>query len=436
MNTASYLTSLLSEYAILPAAFLCFAPMKNQLRDSARSVWLRITLCLAVLLPVTSFLEAYFRLPYNAVLPFYAIVAFAVYQRNLKTPLHKSFAVYAFAYAFISFFSNFANAFDARLHPASSPDHFSLEAAIFQAVLITAVVAVFFPFVRKYGSRVVDELDFPHVWYLTFPVSGIFLAYNLIHVPDSYESLYLEDGFRVYLASLVLLFLLLCLLCVHFYFIVSGILERARTQEKNHILELQESAYHVQQRYLEDSARARHDFKHTIGTLKALSDAGNFKAIRDYLEEYTAAQPKNEIINYCKNTAVNAVLNHYMQLAQEADIRVTSEISLPEKLYVSDIDLCSILGNILDNALLACEEIPENDRYMDLVVRPGADGKLYIVVTNSFNGIVKRKDGNYLSTRRHGQGMGLKSISSIAEKYGGSTRFRQDGTEFHTDVVL
>ena len=52
-------------------------------------------------------------------------------------------------------------------------------------------------------------------------------------------------------------------------------------------------------------------------------------------------------------TAVNALLNYYMGRAQMVNAGIEWEISLPENLSISDIDLCGILGNILENAVLA-----------------------------------------------------------------------------------
>ena len=433
---SDYLTSLLSNYVFLPAALLCYMPMRNRLRYSPRGTFIRVAPLLVAVIAVTSFIEAYYSLSYNASLPFWGIVAFIVYYLTLNVPFYKSVSVYIAVYAFISFFSNFSNAYDAALYPLSSPDNFSTTAGLFQAVLITVAVAIVLNPVYKYGSRIIDELDIPRVWYMTLPVSITFLGYNLIHVPDQYADLYVGSGFAIYILSLVLLLTLLCILCVHFYFVVSDILEASADRERSRILEMQENVYNTQQRYLEDTARVRHDFRHTIGILEELSRAGDITGIRHYLDKYTAQQPENDIIYFCKNTAVNAMLNYYAGMWNEAAINVTYEIYLPGTTPVSDVDLCSVLGNILDNAIRACREIPEIERFIDILVRAAEDGRLYIVVTNSFSGRTKIKDGRYVSTIGHGHGLGLRSIASIAAKYGGSARFEHDGTEFHTDVIL
>ena len=61
---------------------------------------------------------------------------------------------------------------------------------------------------------------------------------------------------------------------------------------------------------------------------------------------------------------------------------------------------------------------------------------LYIVATNSFNGFVKQKNNTYITTRRSGNGIGLKSIKSAAETYGGSADFRNSEKEFYSNIII
>ena len=61
---------------------------------------------------------------------------------------------------------------------------------------------------------------------------------------------------------------------------------------------------------------------------------------------------------------------------------------------------------------------------------------MYIMMVNSFNGIVKKKNGHFLSTTENGSGIGLLSIQTTAERYHGSTLFHANRTEFVSNVML
>lgn len=58
------------------------------------------------------------------------------------------------------------------------------------------------------------------------------------------------------------------------------------------------------------------------------------------------------------------------------------------------------------------------------------------MAVNSFNGKVKSDGDKYLSTHRGGSGIGLGSITSATERYGGTVSFQHDGEEFVSDVVI
>ena len=432
----NFLISMLSWYPFIPAALVCFAPMMNQLRIKPVALILRSIFLSIPMLVLISFLEAYFSLGYNMVLPFIAVLSFIYYHKNLTVPIYKSLFIFILTFAFMSFYSNIANGFDAALHPTSTLNNFSLAAAVFQAALSTLMCLLMLYPMGRFGCRLIDHFDLPRVYYASIPVWCIFLAFNLLIAPRKYETLYVNFVQRTFWGILALLFLLLCLLCVWFYYIVSDMMKKAETDERNHFLEMQESAYLSQQRYIKETAKARHDFKHTIGTLESLVSDGNLDAVRAYLDDYLAMQPNNDTVSFCENPAVNALLNYYMGIAKSEGIPYEWEISMPDTLNFSNIDLCCILGNILENAIHACETLSENKRFIDLAIRTEADNRLYIVVSNSFDGNVRMKDEEYLSTNKHGSGLGLKSVKETAEKYGGIARFSHDDSEFHTDVML
>ena len=61
---------------------------------------------------------------------------------------------------------------------------------------------------------------------------------------------------------------------------------------------------------------------------------------------------------------------------------------------------------------------------------------LAITVDNGFDGHVKWDGERYMSTKEGHQGMGLKSIADISEKYHGGVEFTHKGAEFHASVMV
>ncbi|MCR5788583.1 MAG: ATP-binding protein [Lachnospiraceae bacterium] len=436
---SQFLFSFLCHLPFVPAAFLCLFPMQNQLRTGLGKTILKTLLFLTVLISAAGLLELYPPFSYYRLLPFLFIICLIFFQRSVYAHFCKTFCLLVLVCAIMSFIANFANAYDAMRHPTSDIDHFSTEAAVLQAFLsVICVLLLLYPF-RVFGGRLIDQFHLRRVWYTSSLVSLFFLIINLLMVPRHYETMHVNNVALFYWTALPLMFCLLLLLCVIFYFIVSGLLEAALNEKRVNILEMQETQFAKQQKYLESITRERHDFKHTIRALKSLADTNDLEGIRHYLEQYLNAMPQNEVKSFCKNAAVNAVLNYYHQWAEDEHISCRFRIELPDDLLIPELELCSIIGNILENAVFACNEMKEEkkaERFIDLTITTRHRFSLYIVATNSFNGKVKEKNGHYYSTQSKGTGVGLSSVLSIAELLGGMASFSHEGTEFYSDVML
>ena len=123
-----------------------------------------------------------------------------------------------------------------------------------------------------------------------------------------------------------------------------------------------------------------------------------------------------------------------MREAEAHGVRAEIRIDLPETLYVDSVDLCSIIGNILENAVIACKAT--EDRFIDLAVLTENDAQLFIVATNSFDGKARKEDQQYLSTRHTGEAHGLASVTATVEAYGGLARFSHEGSRFFSNIAI
>ena len=146
---------------------------------------------------------------------------------------------------------------------------------------------------------------------------------------------------------------------------------------------------------------------------------------------------------FCKNAVLNALFHHYYAMAQSAEIRTEWHISIPDPLTISTLDLSSLMGNILENAIAGCRTVPEKERYFILTIEILEQNSLYIVSSNSSDGNLKKESGIYQTTKsqlnsqtQREHGIGLYSIRTLAEKYNGMSQFSYDNGQFCVDVVL
>ncbi len=106
---------------------------------------------------------------------------------------------------------------------------------------------------------------------------------------------------------------------------------------------------------------------------------------------------------------------------------------------VNAYDMCAILGNLLDNAIEACEKIDNhNTRFIDLKINSDKD-MLNIAIKNSVAQKVNITGKMSLCTSKRNpemHGIGTQSIKSIVRKYDGECSFDSDQNEFTVHILI
>ena len=106
-----------------------------------------------------------------------------------------------------------------------------------------------------------------------------------------------------------------------------------------------------------------------------------------------------------------------------------------ENISIPDIDLCSLLGNALDNAVTACKAYDEK-RFIRIASEVSG-GILAITVDNSFDGVLQTENGKILSSKReHEEGIGIASMKKICADHGGRSKFIAEQNRFEASFIL
>ncbi len=436
MTFRDFIIPFLTYMTMLPATMLCYAPVQKHLRFRRSRILTAVPILCAALSAALSVVQARFSEDFSGLFLLALILLFFAYHKTLTLHLSQSATIFLLICAFSTFISNFSIIYDALLHPTGDLVDFSPQACFFLlAVYVIFCGMAFFP-MAKYGSYILDHLPQARVWWATALIAAVFFLFNLRMVVHHYSTLHTNKVGAAYIAVMAMMFVLLILLCILLYFIVNALIKKADAEDRLHLLEMQEKQYDSLRRYLDADAKARHDFRQTIYTLKELSSQKDLPAIDAYLSRYIEALPQKDTVDYCRDHALNALLNHYVREAEAHGIRAEIRIDLPETLYVDSVDLCSIIGNILENAIAACCDVPEENRFFHLILSEEQGNELYIAASNSFGGKLRRVKDRYLSTHKGGNGIGLVSIAATAERYAGTADYSHDGGVFYSDVML
>jgi len=181
----------------------------------------------------------------------------------------------------------------------------------------------------------------------------------------------------------------------------------------------------------------RHDYHNHIQLLKAYLAQKQFTEVDEYLSRLDTDLTQVDTILKTGNIMIDAILNSKVSLAQSKQIAVSAKAIVPKALQVQPVDLCVIIGNLLDNAIEACSKISEEEMRFIRVYIGVHKELLYISVSNASAGEIKKTGKTYLTTKSTAfHGFGLMRIDKIVEKYQGFVDRDHDDGVFATEVML
>ena len=176
----------------------------------------------------------------------------------------------------------------------------------------------------------------------------------------------------------------------------------------------------------------RHDYRHHIQTMKVHAANKEYDEIDKYLEMLDDDLTNVETVIKTGNRMADAILNSKLSLATANSIEVKAEAKIPVSLTVSELDLCIIIGNLMDNAIDACMELPPEKRLIRIYMEMKGN-YLYFALTNTSGG---KKKKSFRSTKGEGHGFGIARMDAVVKKYGGYITRASEDEAFSTEVLL
>ena len=207
-----------------------------------------------------------------------------------------------------------------------------------------------------------------------------------------------------------------------------SLLEQQYRYQKENILQSGKS--------LKEMSTLRHDMKNKLLLIGQLVTNGETdRAIEMCGACRTELEAARLLVN-SENFLLNAILNSKLAGAREKHIQTEIVITTSQFDDIKDVDLCSILGNLLDNAIEAVQKEPEAHRAIKILIEQ-TGGYRSIMIKNTIGASVLKQNPQLRTTKKNKQihGLGLLSVRRTVEKYGGEFhRYEEDG--FFCCVVI
>lgn len=227
------------------------------------------------------------------------------------------------------------------------------------------------------------------------------------------------------------------------FYMLNHIGKAYRSQSMMIALSEQNQAYEKQMDILEKSeqniAALRHDMKNHLFTLQQLTNENDNLVITEYLNKLILLADKDKSYITTGNSVIDGLINlKFNEAESKLHCNLKYSVIISKYLQIDKIDICIILGNILDNALQALEECKDsNVRILEFIMEEKKN-ILNIHMKNSYEGKRIEVNNRLVSTKKDNRyhGIGLKNVRRIVDKYNGIIETNYDDKFFITNIIL
>ena len=413
---------------VIPGMLLACFPVKSSLKQPLSKLVLWLAPLLALLCAAGGVMCYARRMPTAPMLAGLTLLAVVIYIKTLRISLWKSGTIALSVCAVFACINSLARALNAAmlagLPQAQAAPWFCLRVVIcYHAICWLFAAIAYYPATHSVRRMVEDE-NFAQTWYVFWVLPLVFIALNLFMIPKYADTLYTGRVLQGYFVICIALLFLMLFFNAIFLLMAISINRNVRLQQENQLLSMQQQRYESLKAAIEETRQARHDLRHQLCQLAALAEEGNLEKIKAYLSDAVSRIPSLEL-HFCENRAADGVVGYYCALAKREQIPFSVRL-----------DLCLVLSNLLENALEASLHTAPARRRIELTAYLHGNSLALIQVENTYDGVIREKDGVFLSSKRKGDGVGLQSVRHIAEKSCGvSTVTYQDGL-FCVKVML
>lgn len=225
------------------------------------------------------------------------------------------------------------------------------------------------------------------------------------------------------------------------FYLINDIVEKEIKMHENKIFQIQAKnqleMYQSISENLDNQKRKTHEYKNQILCIQSLLDKKQYSKLEEYIKKiYGSLNNQKDAIN-TNNVIVNAILNTKYQEADEKGIVFVFRVNDLSRLGIEDEDVVTILANLLNNAIEACETCEDKKIIKFKFVRE--DDRIIIAVKNTYNYDLVYENGEIKSTKTSSteeHGAGIKNVLKIVEKYDGSYVIEHKDKKFYVSIII
>lgn len=227
----------------------------------------------------------------------------------------------------------------------------------------------------------------------------------------------------------------LCLIIILFDYSRRLLKEKKQSEHERTILQYEVRSAKREMQASDDIRRLYHDVKNHLLAIQSM--AGSESEVNEYLKELLPQFEGYETQVRTGNAAVDAIMSEKIQLASHDGIRFNVCLDLERLSYVQTVDLVTIFGNAVDNAIEALRKTESEEKYLYIKSSTFANN-VVIKFENRFSGAVEMRGGVPVTSKKDAEmhGIGISSIRNTVSRYGGSVNVKVNNEDKMFTLVV
>lgn len=187
---------------------------------------------------------------------------------------------------------------------------------------------------------------------------------------------------------------------------------------------------------IEKNRQLSHDLRNHLIALKNYEKEGNYEGINSYIEEIQHEFFEIKVRAWTGNQIADMIMEQKRALAEQEGIIFTIQAIPIAEWFFSDSETCSLLGNLLDNAVDACKRMDVDAKRWIFIKIEKQKQLLFIRIMNSIGEAPVMKKGKPISVKddKKNHGYGLRSVERIVNRYDGVITYQMEEKFFQVNL--
>ena len=185
-----------------------------------------------------------------------------------------------------------------------------------------------------------------------------------------------------------------------------------------------------------DGKKVLHHINNHMSVIKYFLENEDYKSMSEYINKLSERIPNSKNSNICSNKIINAIFLEKARICKEKNINISFDVCVNSELDIDTIDICTVFGNLIDNAIEACDK-NVGEKFIKISTRVCLN-QLHIKIINSKENKIKKQNGKFLSSKidSNNHGIGLENVKQAVYKNQGDIEFRDFKNLFDVSLYM